>query len=101
MGSRRWGNDKCFFYRWLRDKPNYYVDNNITTFSDRDAKVCEFFMRGRKVWDVNKLKDVFNSADVEAILSIRIPQNSTSDRVAWAYSSNGLYSVKSGYRYWH
>lgn len=26
---------------------------------------------------------------------------STSDRIAWVHSSNGQYSLKSGYHYWH
>lgn len=66
-----------------------------------NSKVCEFFMNGRKVWDESKVRATFNSTDADTILEIRIPQNSTRDRIAWVHSKDGQYSVRSGYHYWH
>ena len=59
-----------------------------------------FFVRNQKSWDIIKIRNMFNTVDTETILSTRIPQNSTNDRIAWTHSTNGRYSVKSGYHYW-
>lgn len=37
---------------------------------------------------------------MQLILNTLIPQNKVKDRIAWAFSSDGKYSVKSGYKYW-
>lgn len=65
-----------------------------------NSKVCEFFLEDQKVWDEEKIRNTFNTVDAEAILAVRISQNSTSDRVAWIHLINGQYSVKSTYHFW-
>lgn len=43
---------------------------------------------------------LFSAGDAKAILNMRIPQNKTVDKMAWVYSTNGNYTVKTGYRMW-
>ncbi|KAL8111232.1 hypothetical protein AgCh_019083 [Apium graveolens] len=86
--------------RWLRNKDDFCVDQSSTT-ADMSTKVCEFFRADLKSWDVTKVKACFNQADADAILSTRIPRTGTKDRVAWCHSSDGKYTVKTGYQWWH
>lgn len=46
------------------------------------------------------MRQDFHEDDVELILQTRIPQNHMKDKVAWMHSSNGRYTVKTGYHYW-
>lgn len=65
--------------------------------TSREVKVCEFFLRGQKAWHEDKVKSMFSSVDADAILAVQNPQSNISNKVAWVYSTNGLYSVNSGY----
>lgn len=84
---------------WLKGKKDYKVEdlhsNNI-----RGDKVCEYFRRNIKEWDVQKVQQTFHNDDISCILQTRIPQNEVKDRLAWLMASNGKYSVKTGYQYW-
>lgn len=86
--------------RWLRSKADYCVERNQLSEQALNMKVHDFFQQGNKSWDVEKLRRYFTNEDVDAILSIRIPQGSTRDRLAWVHASSGKYSVKSGYYQW-
>lgn len=94
-------NINIFSDRWLRGKDNFYVDQEEVRGLREDMKVSGFFISGSKTWDETKVRATFNGVDAEAILAVRIPQNGTSDRIVWVHSSNGQYSVKSGYHIWH
>lgn len=63
-------------------------------------KVCEFFLEGKKDWDVSKVRLNFNQSDANAIINTRIPQICTKDRVAWIHSWNGQYTARTGYKQW-
>lgn len=86
--------------RWLKGKTNFCVDQSVAITSANCNKVCDFFIQGQKVWNEAKVRETFNSIDAEAILKNRIPQSSINDRLAWVHSSNGQYSVKTGYHRW-
>jgi hypothetical protein len=49
-------------------------------------------------WNIEILRDLFYEHDVQAILSIELPQTQQQDRVAWNYEKNGVFTVKSVYR---
>lgn len=66
--------------KWLRGKSDFCVDPGENC--SPDSKVCDFFLPGQKVWDKDKIRATFNSGDADAILSTRIPQNSTQNRLA-------------------
>ncbi|XP_074359592.1 uncharacterized protein LOC141699321 [Apium graveolens] len=86
--------------RWLRGKPNYCVDQYTQQQANRYTKVCDFLLENQKAWDERKIKSTFNTTDAEAILAVRVSQNSTRDRVAWLHTINGQFNVKSGYHLW-
>ena len=70
------------------------------TNSTRDDKVCKFFRPHSKKWDEAKVTQTFHEGDARCILNMCIPQNQIQDRVAWLYTKDGQYSVKSSYHYW-
>lgn len=84
---------------WLRLKEGFCVEN-VPANDHRNDKISNFFMPGLKRWDEQRIRSSFQQGDVQFILNTVIPQNQVLDRVAWSHSSNGKYSVKSGYSYW-
>lgn len=86
---------------WLRAKNNYRVEDMEYSADIAQCKVSELFIQGTKAWDVEKITRTFVQSDVAVILATRIPQNSTTDRLAWVQSADGQYSVKTGYKFWH
>lgn len=85
---------------WLRLKNNYRVDQNHG-YANPNAMVSSFFFPDSKQWDVVKVQQHFLEEDAKAILATRVPQCSSRDRVVWANCTDGIYSVKAGYRLWH
>lgn len=47
------------------------------------------------------MNNLFLDCDAKAILAIPISNNQVPDRIAWRFTNDGKYSVKSGYKYWH
>lgn len=84
---------------WLRLKEGFCVESALSNDHENE-KVSEFFMPDLKRWDEQRVRNSFHQCDVNLILDTIIPQNQAQDRVAWAYSNNGKYSVKTGYAYW-
>lgn len=87
--------------RWLRGKENWCVNPQEGSALNSGMKVCDFFLQNKKEWDVDKVRNTFDLQDENAIVSTRIPQNCTSDRLAWVHSNDGQYTVKTGYKKWH
>lgn len=94
-------NINIFTDRWLRGKDNFCVDQEEVRGLREDMKLSDFFKSNSKTWDETKVRATFNGVDAEALLAVRIPQNGTTYRIVWVHSSNGQYSVKSGYHSWH
>lgn len=84
---------------WLQGKVDFRVEDNHMNII-RDEKVCFYFHSNSRVWDVHKVERDFHADDSKLILQIRIPQNDVNDRLAWTGTHKGIYTVKSGYRYW-
>lgn len=76
------------------------MDNTYTNQSC-GTKVCDLFMPGEKQWDIIKVNNFFSNCDANAILALPIPKNQVHDRIAWMFTADGKYSVKSGYNFWH
>lgn len=85
---------------WIRGKEHFMADNTYAGTS-REMKVCELFIPGEKEWDNIKVNNLFTIVDAKAILAIPIPRNQVPDRIAWIFSNDKKYSVKSGYTFWH
>lgn len=84
---------------WLKGKLDFCVEdshlNNV-----RDERACQYFRSNSRDWDVQKVQHDFHHNDIEFILQRRIPQYNAKDRIIWAGSNQGQYTVKSGYQFW-
>ena len=49
------------------------------------------------VWDADLIRSIFWDIDARQILAIPLSQNGMGDFVAWKFSKNGLFSVRSAY----
>jgi hypothetical protein len=63
----------------------------------RYRKLVSCCFRGGAGWDVEKLHNSFFEADVEDIMKIPVGRAGTVDYLAWNYTKNGNFSVKSAY----
>lgn len=77
---------------WLKGKEGFRVDQS--------RPVSEFITNGTNVWNTDKVLQFFSHEDANLILSSRIPNGSVNDRVAWSRTTNGHYTVKTGYQHW-
>lgn len=87
--------------RWLRGKENFCVEQEGCSITALNAKVCDFFKKNEMAWDEHRVRSHFNWEDAELILNTRIAQMGAKDRLAWVHTTDGQYSVKSGYQQWH
>lgn len=67
----------------------------------RGETVNSLFYPGTKSWDADRVYNSFTNDDAKAILATFVPQRSVEDRIVWTMSTNGIYSVKTGYHFWH
>lgn len=84
---------------WIRGNENSLLDGTYANLSN-ESKVCELMVPEERRWDVNKVTNLFTVSDATAILAVPIPRVQVPDRIAWTSSVDGLYNVKSGYRFW-
>ena len=75
--------------------------DGLTLYEGRTEKVADLFYPGTKLWNSNKIHGLFGDDDAKAILATHVPQHSVANRIAWSQSTDGLYSVKTGYKVWH
>jgi hypothetical protein len=59
--------------------------------------VSELLLPDGAGWNVDKLNDCFFEADVSDILKIPVGRAGSVDYMAWNYSKNGVFSVRSAY----
>ena len=85
---------------WLIGKGDFKVDQT-RAYADNNMVVSQLFLQGERKWDAHKVVSIFSNSDANLILSMRIPDLPSMDRLAWAHSTNGKYSVKTGYHLWH
>lgn len=90
---------RIFHDPWLRGKTDYRVEDSHLN-SIRNESVSCYFRPQINEWDVHKVQRDFHEDDVRLILQTKIPQTMARDRIAWMVSSNGIYSVKTGYEFW-
>ncbi|XP_074352697.1 uncharacterized protein LOC141691844 [Apium graveolens] len=85
---------------WIRGKSGHYIEEQYVN-SVSGLKVCDLFISGTKDWDVTKVYNLFSSSDASCILAIPVPKHQFHDRIIWNHSVNGIYSAKTGYKFWH
>lgn len=85
---------------WLKHKEGFCVSQN-EDYGVNFVSVAEFIDPLANDWNVTKVQSFFSEADAELILATRVPYGNCSDRLAWTRTSNGHYSVKTGYQLWY
>jgi hypothetical protein len=61
------------------------------------SRVDEILLDGGQGWNESKLREVLFDADVDDILKIPVGSAGTEDYLAWNYTKNGVFSVRSAY----
>lgn len=85
---------------WVRGNENYMADR-VNNDCMNGSWVCDLFLPGEKEWDISKVNNLFKNCDAEFNLALPVPKNQVSDRIVWSFTKDGMYSVKSGNRFWH
>jgi hypothetical protein len=60
-------------------------------------RVEEVLLDDGQGWDEEKLPEIFFDGDVDDILKIPVGRAGTDDYLAWNYTKNGVFSVRSAY----
>lgn len=73
--------------------------NRVTTLRGRNRIhwVADLLNSDGSDWDYNRINNIFNPADGEAITKIRLGRRRTEDFVAWQLEKTGKFSVRSAY----
>lgn len=85
------------FGNWCNDPIVWHIEF-LKANVDPTLLVFQFINQGIKEWNKDKLDEVIETEEVEAIKQIYLPKSAASDTYMWAYTNNGRYTVKSGYR---
>ncbi|KAH7846524.1 hypothetical protein Vadar_014953 [Vaccinium darrowii] len=64
---------------------------------DRGLKVSDFIDRPNNAWKSEEVLNYFCEEDANVILQIPLPISPVKDKRVWHFTTNGEYSVKSGY----
>jgi hypothetical protein len=95
------------------ERINIWLDPWIPTSPDRRVisvrgntvfnKVSDLISPITGQWDLSLLESLFCPVDVGRILQIPLNNRGFEDFIAWGFTSNGKYSVRSGYhlQWWH
>lgn len=82
---------------WLRDSSNMKIESPcIPELSD--LLVHDLMTPEHMEWGIALLHDLLTDRDVSQIISIPLGFSNHEDRLIWHFSTNGCYTVKSGYR---
>jgi hypothetical protein len=81
--------------RWLPDIPHKILDPVRTL--PREVRVADIINRDVNWWDIPLIKQTFSEDTVEKICSIPINPRSQEDKLIWAMTNNGKFSVRSSY----
>ena len=83
--------------RWIPSPESFKVTSPIGVHTGMEI-VSSLLDTDRKAWDVVKVKNLFLPHEAEMVLSIPISGRLPEDSIVWAWTSNGSFSVKSGYK---
>lgn len=81
---------------WLGDAENPYIITNPMYLEN--YTVANLFECNSRQWDVDVVKDMFDSRDQGCILNTKIGEVGIEDHMYWCKENSGIYSVKSAYR---
>lgn len=80
---------------WIPSLPGFNLKHKPPDYDFPAVLVEDLIVDGR--WSLDCIGPWITLEEKEAILRIPIPRYQRSDRLIWAYSKDGVYSVKSGY----
>ena len=61
------------------------------------SKVSDFIDPNTSYWDEDLVRQTLWPIDAQRVLAIPLPMHDTSDFIAWSYTKNGLFTVRSTY----
>ncbi|PNX78963.1 ribonuclease H, partial [Trifolium pratense] len=101
MNGCRWSigngaNIKVMSDPWLREKDGIWVQSPQTQGA-YNIRVNDLMLPHMKRWDKDKIEAIFPLEVANCILDIPLLDEIVEDKLIWADSLHGLYSVKSGY----
>ena len=82
---------------WLVTGPNPFI-TTISPVID-EVNVTSLLCTDNKEWDVDVIKDVFNSRDQRSILEVQLDDANEEDELFWHLKTTGVNSVKSAYKF--
>lgn len=62
--------------------------------------VSDLLLNGEKCWNTQLVHDIFDDDTVTSVLKTPLINSVATDKIVWRYEKNGIYSVKSAYRYY-
>ena len=83
--------------RWLPLSSTYKVVTPCPTVGN-DSLVAALINDQRREWDSDALQSTLMPKDVESVLAIALSPTLPEDRLIWALTSSGKFTVKSAYR---
>jgi len=82
--------------RWIFSPHSNSIQSPVHILN-RDAKVAEIIDQDSRWWNIPLIEQIFPADIVEKICSLAISPGVEQDRQVWAFSANGLFSVRSAY----
>ena len=82
--------------KWL-PKPSTFMVSSPRLFMPQDMKVGDLIDKEEATWKVGVVDALFLPHEAEAIKAIPISSNLPEDKQIWAWSTNGVFSVKNAY----
>lgn len=83
--------------KWINDK-QVRRTSSLKPEGCTMGRVKELVNQDQVGWHVHLLHQLFNEADVRAILTTPISIMGLSDKLIWPHTKTGQYSVRSGYK---
>lgn len=82
--------------RWIPTHSSHKIQDPVRLLS-REAKVAEIINENINWWNITLIEQIFPQETVEKICSLSICPRSQEDRLVWAGTKLGTFSVRSAY----
>ncbi|XP_057249396.1 uncharacterized protein LOC130590838 [Beta vulgaris subsp. vulgaris] len=79
---------------WIADEDGRFISSPMV---DNVRQVKDLMMAGSSTWNIDLITRVFNERDTKCILALPLSEQSKEDVITWAFTKDGVYSVKTAY----